>query len=134
MASIVHQFRRDVREVQFTAEGLIALCAEHGITECALKDLTDVARLTLMLIPFSQLAVVAARGAASKRAIAMAVLSYALLVWWEYVALSANEFGFLAMLTAYLSAYWLAVDQPDAARLPIRAVPAEIWRRLTPAT
>jgi len=90
--------------------------------------------LTLMLIPFSQLAVVAARGAASRRAIAMAVLSYALLVWWEYLALSANEFGFLAMLTAYLSAYWLAVDQPEAARLPIRAVPAEIWRRLTPAT
>jgi energy-converting hydrogenase Eha subunit E len=39
--------------------------------------------LTLMLIPFSQLAVVAARGEASRRAIAMAVLSYALLIWWE---------------------------------------------------
>jgi Glycosyltransferase family 87 len=90
--------------------------------------------LTLMLIPFSQLAVVAARGEASRRAIAMAVASYALLIWWEYVALSANEFGFLAMLTAYLSAYWLAVDQPGARRVPIRSIPAELWHRLIPAT
>jgi hypothetical protein len=90
--------------------------------------------LTLMLIPFSQLAIVAARAEASRRALAMAVLSYALLVWWEYVALSANEFGFFAMLTAYLSAYWLAVDQPDAVRVPILAIPSEIWRRLMPAT
>jgi hypothetical protein len=82
--------------------------------------------LTLMLIPFAQLAVVAARGAASRRAIAMAVLSYTLLVWWEYVALSANEFGFFSMVAAYLSAYWLAVDQPGAVRVPIRAIPAEI--------
>jgi hypothetical protein len=90
--------------------------------------------LILMLIPFSQLAVVAARGEASRRAIAMAVASYALLFWWEYVALSANEFGFFAMLTAWLSAYWLAVDQPGVVRLPIRSMPSELWRRLTPAT
>ncbi len=89
--------------------------------------------LTLMLIPFSQLAVVASRGEASRRAIAMAVLSYVLLFWWEYVSLSANECGFISMLTAYLSAYWLAVDQSGAVRLPIRAMPAEIWRRLMPA-
>jgi Glycosyltransferase family 87 len=88
--------------------------------------------LTLMLIPFAQLAVVAARGEASRRAIAMAVLSYALLVWWEYVALSGNELGFFAMLTAYLSAYWFAVDQPHATQLPIHAIPAELWRRLMP--
>ena len=42
----------------------------------------------------------------------MAVLSYLLLIWWDYVALSANEFGFFSMLAAYLSAYWLAADQP----------------------
>jgi hypothetical protein len=90
--------------------------------------------LVMMLIPFSQLAVVAARGTASRRAIAMAALSYALLFWWEYVAHSANEFGFVAMLSAYLSAYWLAVDQPGAVRLPIRAMPAELWRRLMPST
>jgi hypothetical protein len=89
--------------------------------------------LTLMLIPFSKLAIVAARGEASRRAIVMAVASYALLIWWEYVALSANEFGFFAMLTAYLSAYWLAVDQPGAVRVPMRAMPAELWRRLIPA-
>lgn len=88
--------------------------------------------LTLMLIPFAQLAVVAARGAASRRSIAMAVLSYASLFWWEYVAHSGNELGFVAMLTAYLSAYWLAVDQPGAVRVPIRAIPLEIWRRIVP--
>jgi glycosyl transferase family 87 len=89
--------------------------------------------LTLMLIPFSQLAVVGARGEASRRAIAMAILSYAILFWWEYISLSANELGFLAMLTGYLSAYWLAVDQPDTVNVPLRAVPAEIWQRLVPA-
>jgi hypothetical protein len=90
--------------------------------------------LTLMLISFSRLAVVAARGEASRRAIATGVLSYALLVWWEYVSLSDNELGFFAMLTAYISAYWLAVDQPGAVRVPIRSMPAEICRRLLPAT
>jgi Glycosyltransferase family 87 len=90
--------------------------------------------LTLMLIPFSQIAVVAARGEASRRAILMATASYALLVWWEYVALSANESGFLSLLTAYLSAYWLALDQPGAVRISIRAMPAEVRRRLMPAT
>ncbi len=75
--------------------------------------------LTLMLIPFAQLAVVGARREASRRAIAMAIISYLLLVWWKYVALSDNEGGFLSMLAAYLSAYWLATDQPgtSAARL-----------------
>jgi hypothetical protein len=89
--------------------------------------------LTLMLIPFSQLTIIAARGEASRRAIAMAVLSYALLIWWEYVALSANEFGFLALASAYLSAYWLAVDQRDAVNFPILEMPAQISRRLMPA-
>lgn len=88
--------------------------------------------LNLMLIPFAKLAVAAARGVASRRAIAMAMLSYGLLVWWEYVALSANEFGFLALLAAYLSAYWLAVDQPGPVRLPLTAMPGAIWRRLLP--
>jgi Glycosyltransferase family 87 len=90
--------------------------------------------LVLMLIPFSQLAIIAARGEASRRAIAMAILSYLLLIWWEYVALSQNECGFFSMLTAYLSAYWLAVDHHDSVRVPLRRMPNEIWRRLTPAT
>jgi len=89
--------------------------------------------LVMVLIPFAQLAVVAARGEASRRAIAMAILSYVLLIWWEFIALSQNECGFFSMLTAYLSAYWLAVDQPGAVRLPMRAMPSEIWRRLMPA-
>jgi hypothetical protein len=83
-----------------------------------------------MLIPFSVLAVVAARGEASRRAIAMAVVSYLLLIWWEYVALSANEFGFFSVLAAYLSAYWLAADQAAAVRVPLLSMPGEIWRRL----
>jgi Glycosyltransferase family 87 len=86
--------------------------------------------LVLMLIPFSVLAVAGARGEASRRAIAMAVLSYLLLIWWEYVALSANKFGFFSMLAAYLSAYWLAADQPVAVSVPLISVPGEIWRRL----
>jgi hypothetical protein len=86
--------------------------------------------LVLMLIPFSVLAVVGARGEASRRAIAMAVLSYLVLIWWEYVALSANEFGFFSMLAAYLSAYWLVADQPAAASVPLLSMPGEIWRRL----
>lgn len=86
--------------------------------------------LTLMLIPFSTLGVVAVRGTASRRAIVMAVTSYALLFWWEYVAHSANEMGFVALFTAYMSAYWLTVDQPGAVKLPIRATPAALWRRL----
>jgi hypothetical protein len=90
--------------------------------------------LVLMLIPFAQLAIVGARGEASRRAIAMALLSYLLLVWWEYIALSSNEGGFLSMLTAYLSAYWLATDQPESVKVPLLSVPGEIWRRLMPAT
>jgi hypothetical protein len=86
--------------------------------------------LVLMLIPFSVLAVVGARGEASRRAIVMAVLSYSLLIWWEYVALSANECGFFSMLVAYLSAYWLAADQPAAVGVPLLSMPGEIWQRL----
>jgi predicted ATPase len=33
IASICHQYRRDVREVQHTAEGVMALSAEHRITD-----------------------------------------------------------------------------------------------------
>lgn len=88
--------------------------------------------LVLMLLPFSQLAVSAAHAEASRRAIAAAILSCALLFWWEYVSLSANALGFLAMLTGYLSAYWLAADQPAAVRLPWTSLPSQFWRRLAP--
>ena len=56
----------------------------------------------------------------------MAVLSYLLLIWWEYVAFSANEFGFFSMLAADLSAYWLAADQPAAVSVPLLSMPGEI--------
>jgi hypothetical protein len=88
--------------------------------------------LVLMLIPFSQLAVSSAHGEASRRAIAMAILSYSLLLWWEYFSFSANELGFLSMLTAYLSAYWLATDQPAVAPIPMLSLPGAIWQRLAP--
>ena len=52
------------------------------------------------------------------------------MIWWEYVSLSANELGFLSMLTAYLSAYWLATDQPAAAPIPLLSLPGAIWQRL----
>lgn len=90
--------------------------------------------LTLMLIPFAVLILVAARGEASRRAITMAVLSYILLIFWDYLTPTRHECGFLSMLAAYLSAYWLVVDQPRAVAVPIRAMPAEIWRRLVPTT
>jgi len=88
--------------------------------------------LTLMLIPFGVLIVVAARGEASRRAIATAVASYILMIFWDYLTPTRFECGFLSMMTAYLSAYWLAVDQPSAVRLPIHSMPAELWRRLMP--
>ncbi len=86
--------------------------------------------LTLMLIPFAQLAVVGARREASRRAIAMAVISYLLLVWWQYIAHSGNEGGFLSMLAAYLSAYWLATDQPAGSTFPLSTFPARLIHRL----
>lgn len=86
--------------------------------------------LTLMLIPFAQLAIVASRGEASRRAIAMAVASYILLFWWEYVANSANEGGFFSMVAAYLSAYWLATDQPGRSPIPLSALPTQLIERL----
>jgi hypothetical protein len=86
--------------------------------------------LTLMLIPFGVLVVVAARGEASRRAIAMAVVSYVLMIFWDYLTPTRFECGFLSMMTAYLCAYWLAVDQPSAVRLPIHSIPAELWHRL----
>jgi hypothetical protein len=86
--------------------------------------------LTLMLIPFAQLTILAVRGEASRRAIAMAVVSYLLLVWWEYFAQSGNEGGFLAMVAAYLSAYWLATDQPASSAIPFRALPTQLIERL----
>lgn len=90
--------------------------------------------LTLMLIPFAVLILVAARGEASRRAITMAIVSYILLIFWDYLTPARYECGFLSMLAAYLSAYWLVVDNPRAVMVPLRAMPAEIWRRLIPAT
>ena len=88
--------------------------------------------LTLMLIPFGLIAIAAVRGEASRRTSTMAVISYVTLVWWEFVAHSANEGGFYSMLAAYLAAYWFATDQPGRTVCPIWSLPAQLWRRIVP--
>lgn len=86
--------------------------------------------LTLMLIPFVQLARAAARGEASRRAVLMAAGSYVLILLWECVIghvppsatvlrATIGEGGFFSMLTAYVAAYWFAVDARGATARPI---------------
>jgi hypothetical protein len=86
--------------------------------------------LSLMLIPFALISIAAARGQVSRRAIAMAMASYAVLVWWEFAAHSGNEGGFYAMVAAYLAAYWFAIDQPGFDAGPIWLLPVQLWRRI----
>jgi Glycosyltransferase family 87 len=87
--------------------------------------------LTLMLIPFALITVAAAGRQVSRRTIAMAIISYVVLVWWEFVARSANEGGFYSMLAAYLAAYWFATDQPGYNAGAIWLLPVRLWRRIT---
>jgi hypothetical protein len=86
--------------------------------------------LTLMLIPFALIALAAARGKASRRTIATVIISYAVLVWWEFVSQSANEGGFYSMVAAYLAAYWFATDQPEYKAGAIWLLPVQLWRRI----
>jgi hypothetical protein len=100
--------------------------------------------LSLMLIPFGQLASAAARGRGSRRSIAMAAASYILIVLWDYkivpqsssvyspLGAAVADLGFFSMVAAYVSAYWFAVDRPDAVRVSVTALP-EVWRRLLPS-
>jgi hypothetical protein len=102
--------------------------------------------MTLLLLPFAVLAAAASRAKAGRRAILMALASYLLIGIWRFSGIGdaqhvtgighnlLKETASLALLAAYLSAYWLAVDQPGTVRVPIRAMPPEIWRRLMPAT
>jgi hypothetical protein len=87
--------------------------------------------LTLLLIPFGILVLTACRGEASRRAIAAGVISYILSVFWDYLTPVRYECGFFSMVAAYLSAYWLAIDEPAAIILPVGSMPGEIWRRLS---
>jgi hypothetical protein len=61
--------------------------------------------LTLLLLPFGVMTMVAARGEASRRAIAAAVVNYILLVFWDYLTPTTYECGFLSMVAAFLSVY-----------------------------
>ena len=101
--------------------------------------------LSLMLISFSQLASAAARGRGSRRPVAMATASYILIILWDYkiipqsssayspLGAALSDLGFFSMVAAYVSAYWFAVDRPDAVRVSVTALPAEVWRRLVPS-
>jgi hypothetical protein len=102
--------------------------------------------LTLMLIPFGQMASAAARTRASHRSVAMALASYLLILHWAganpvlspktnpILGMSLAESGFFAMLTAYVSIYWFAVDHPEFDAIAISASPGEIWRRIMGST
>ena len=98
----------------------------------------------LLLILYAQIASAASQRRASLRALAMAIVSCILITlwvlvgagyggppftWWQHML---SEFGFLSMLTAYISAYWFAMDELDFSPIPLREMPGEIWRRLAP--
>lgn len=80
--------------------------------------------LVVMLIPFALLARAAARGEASARAVSTAAVSYVLIWFWRYFgatydspgagafATAIGECATLAMLAAWLAAYFLATDAP----------------------
>ncbi len=97
----------------------------------------------IFLILFAELAAAVGHSRVSRRAIAMGLANwlFALLwaggvdeyaiharTWWQHIV---AEFGFFSMLSAYLSAYWLAIDQPGAISIATRAIPIAIWRRVT---
>jgi lysylphosphatidylglycerol synthetase-like protein (DUF2156 family) len=81
--------------------------------------------LVMLLIPFAALAVAAAHGRASRRAIAMSAVSYLLI---RYPADQARLLGLVGshiagirdvlwsaafpLLAAYISIYWLVTDEP----------------------
>ena len=81
--------------------------------------------LVMLLIPFAELAAAAAHGRASRRAIAMAAASYLLirypgqqarllgLVGSHIAGVGAVlESAFFPLLAAYISIYWLVIDEP----------------------
>jgi hypothetical protein len=81
----------------------------------------------MLMVPFASVADAAAQGEADSRAIYAAVASYLVafarypLTLLHHVAPGsaefvriANQFWFLAMLLAYLAAYWLATSRNDA--------------------
>jgi hypothetical protein len=83
--------------------------------------------LVMLMVPFASVADAAAQGEADSRAIYAAVASYLVafarypLMLLHHEALGsvaffriASQFWFLAMLLAYLAAYWLATSRNDA--------------------
>jgi hypothetical protein len=99
--------------------------------------------LTLLLIPFGQMASAAARRRVSGRTLAMALASYLLIWCWEvgaaasapgigsFTSICLSESGLLAMVAAWVSTYWFAIDQAQGKATALGALPGEVWRRLT---
>ena len=93
--------------------------------------------LVMLLIPFAALASAAAHGRASRRAIAMAIVSYILI---RYPGQQASLFGLVGshiagvravvgsacfpLLAAYISIYWLVIDEPHDLTGSAEMVPA----------
>lgn len=99
--------------------------------------------LTLMLIPFVRIACAAGRFGASRRTLVMAAISFVLVLVWEFVRgrlpptgsmlqMTMGEGGFFSMATAYVAAYWFAVDGDGARPCAMRELPPQLWRRLVP--
>lgn len=100
----------------------------------------------VLLIPlFAQIASAASQGRTSARVIVMSAVSVILMMAWVLVGANHGigdpsrwhplaELGWFSLLAAYFSAYWFATDEPDASPIALRAMPAEIWRRLIPTT
>lgn len=116
------------------------------VTSVLLSPIAWIYYQILYIVLFSRIASAASGGRVSRRALIMTLVCLVTMYVWVLIGVyyseqtntlwkyALSEFGFLSMLTGYISAYWFAIDEPDVAPIPIRAMPGEIWRRLLPAT
>jgi len=98
--------------------------------------------MTLVLLPFACIAVAASQGTASRRAIVMAITSYALIVVWRFSGIgdaqdvrglaenTLKETASLALLAAYCAAYWLVSDSAMRQPIGLVEVPGGVWQRI----
>ena len=115
------------------------------VTSVMLSPIAWVHYLVLLLIPFAQIASAYSAREASPRALWSAVISIGLIFltispWGEFgyftnlwLSSTFGECAFLSLAAAYLSAYFFAVDQLHAVRIPLGTVPIVTWQRLTGA-
>ena len=100
--------------------------------------------MTLALMPFACIAVVASNGGASRRTIVMAIASYVLIAIWRFsgirdadqvtgiVAHALRETAALSMLCAYLASYWFVTDSATVS-LALWRVPFAALTRVIPS-